>query len=176
MVSVTPLHSSASSGFAARHPAAFGAAAPTMSLASQQQTPAMNAKFAALKQDQVDFKAREHTANPLRAAYFAGANAHALRPGEGIKQLNKTDQLANHSRDNSGKTLKAIGSGLAWGAGATLGTAILGSMVAIPAAIIGFVPLMHWLWPIALFSVTTGPLLVGGAVGAMRGLHIAMKK
>ncbi len=66
-------------------------------------------------------------------------------------------------------------SGVGWAAGAAIASGILLALPIAATTVLGFIPLMHWLWPIAGF-LASAPLVVGGIVGALRGLHVANKK
>jgi hypothetical protein len=107
--------------------------------------------------------------------HSAGVKASQIRSQDGLNFLDRLANNSNNSRTKVSRTFQAIGSGIGWGLGAAVVTALLALPVAGIAALVGFVPLMHWLWPLAGF-LASAPLFVGSVVGGLRGLQVAMKK
>jgi hypothetical protein len=133
-------------------------------------------------QDQFMFQARIQANNfhtqPHRVAQFAGANASVIKAVQDARQERKVDSFTSSAKTNSSsssKAAKAVASGVGWGIGAALATGILMTLPVMMVGMLGFLPFMHWLWPVAGMMMHA-PLAVGGLVGALRGFHVLNKK
>jgi len=155
-------------------------------LASPPIESSHNAKvFESIKQRQDQFmfqaqiQAQNLSHNPRRVAHFAGANASVVRAVQDARQAKKVDSFTSSSpkakTDASGKAVKAAASAVGWGIGAALATGILLTLPVMIVGMVGFLPFMHWLWPVAGLMMHA-PLAVGGLVGALRGFHVLNKK
>jgi|GEM_PF-2576369 len=156
-------------------------------LASPPIEPSHNAKvFESIKQRQDQFmfqaqlQAQNLNFNPQRVARFAGANASVIKAVQEAHKTKSVDSFTPSSprRDTAAsgnKAAKAAASGLGWGIGAALATGILMTLPVLAVGMVGFLPFMHWLWPVAGLMMHA-PLAVGGLVGALRGFHVLNKK
>ena len=87
----------------------------------------------------------------------------------------QAQELMGRTTASLNKIIKGVGAGL----GAFLVTAGFTALLALPAAgfvaIVGCVPLMHWLWPVAA-GIATMPLILGGIAGGIKGLLAIFRK
>jgi hypothetical protein len=186
----TPLLPTAFSGnWSARRPGASQNVSP---LFGQQQksnnlAPSVNNLIFAQKADSVHFGREEkmnHAApHQGHSSYDAGGGYDHVSYDEALgKPPGYYNAQADYQKQIMGKTaasLNRIVKGVGAGLGGFLVTAGFTALLALPAAgfvaIVGCVPLMHWLWPIAA-GIATMPLILGGIVGGIKGLMGILRK
>jgi hypothetical protein len=127
---------------------------------------------------QAQLQAQNLSRSPAHLARFAGANASVIKAVQEAHKTKSVDSFTPSSpkrEASSGKAAKAAASAAGWGIGAALATGILMTLPVLAVGMVGFLPFMHWLWPVAGLMMHA-PLAVGGIVGALRGLHVLNKK
>lgn len=134
-----------------------------------------------VKPDTVHFGRGKTNGMEAHPAYDAGYDSHVAyddgvgRAGYHNAQVDFQKQVMGKTAASLNKVVKGVGAGL----GGFLVTAGFTALLALPAAgfvaVVGCVPLMHWLWPIAA-GIATMPLILGGIVGGIKGLMTMLRK
>ena len=129
----------------------------------------------------LDMSGREQRLERVAAAQWHAMRAAAESEGVALaiisafRSFDYQKQIMGKTAASLNRIVKGVGAGL----GGFLVTAGFTALLALPAAgfvaIVGCMPLMHWLWPIAA-GIATMPLILGGIVGGIKGLMGILRK